>query len=257
MKMNLESVLDSRKREDRLPMKSIALSFAIHIGCLAAIYFGTRIFENQGNFSPFISASLVPAKGLPSFSQAAPSKKVEEPVVQKEPEQEKSTEEAVKLPTLEATKKTREKTKEDTSKKDKSASKEISSSSGNSGTGKPGERYGLPTGSEEGYGAESGSISSMTVDDFEYTWYSASVAGILSKNWVRSIAPPELKGTSVIARFRIYDDGRIDDVFLVKKCGIFALDQEVIRAVQNASPLPPLPKGFQKKSLVAQYEFVY
>lgn len=257
MKMNLESVLDSRKREDRLPMKSIALSFAIHIACLAAVFFGTRILQKEANFSPFISASLVPAKGLPSFSQAAPAKKAEEPAAKKEPEQEKSSEEAIKLPSLDATKKAKEKTKEDTSKKEKSTAKEISSSTGSSGSGKPGERYGLPTGSEEGYGAESGSISSMTVDDFEYTWYSASVAGILSKNWVRSIAPPELKGTSVIARFRIYDDGRIDDVFLVKKCGIFALDQEVIRAVQNSSPLPPLPKGFQKKSLVAQYEFVY
>jgi len=255
MKMNLESVLESRKREDTPPLKSIVLSFSIHIGLLAALYFGARLFVEQKEFSPFISASLVPAKGLPTFSQAVTSKKEEVQPEDSQPPKESSVEKAVKLPSLDATKKTKEKPKEDSSKREKIREQDKYSEAGSGN--KTGEQYGLPDGSEDGYGAKSGSISSMSVDEFEYTWYSASVAGILSKNWVRSLAPPELHGTRVIARFRVYEDGRIDDIILVKKCGIFALDQEVMRAIQNSSPLPPLPKGFQKKSLVAQYEFVY
>jgi TonB family protein len=255
MKMNLESVLESRKREDILPLKSIVLSFAIHLGLLAALYFGARLFVEQKEFSPFISASLVPAKGLPTFSQAVASKKEEVQPKEAEPPKESSVENAVKIPSLDVTKKTKEKPKEESSKKEKTREQDKPSEAVSGD--KSGEKYGLPNGSDEGYGVKSGSISSMSVDEFEYTWYSASVAGILSKNWVRSLAPSELRGTRVIARFRIYEDGRIDDIILVKKCDIFALDQEVIRAIQNSSPLPPLPKGFQKKSLVAQYEFVY
>jgi len=255
MKMNLESVLESRKREDTLPLKSIVLSFSIHISLLAAIYFSARLFVEQKDFSPFISASLVSAKGLPTFSQAVASKKEEVQPKDSEPPKESSVENAVKLPSFDATKKTKEEPKEDSSKREKAREQNKYSEAGNGS--KAGERYGLPDGSEDGYGAKSGSISSMSVDEFEYTWYSASVASILSKNWVRSLAPSELRGTRVIARFRVYEDGRIDDIILVKKCGIFALDQEVMRAIQNSSPLPPLPKGFQKKSLVAQYEFVY
>jgi TonB family protein len=255
MKMNLESVLESRKREDTLPLKSIFLSFSIHIGLLAALIFGARLFVQQKEFSPFISASLVPAKGLPAFSQTGASKRMDKPVKENETAKENKVENAVKLPSLDAAKKTKEKPKEDSSKKEKVREQEKYSDTGSGD--KTGQRFGLPDGSEEGYGAKSGSISSMSVDEYEYTWYSASVAAILSKNWVRSLAPPELRGTRVIARFRVYEDGRIDDIILMKKCDIFALDQEVIRAIQNSSPLPPLPKGFQKKSLVAQYEFVY
>ena len=255
MKMNLESVLESRKREDVFPSKFIFISFILHIGLITGVYVSSNLLKTEKEYSPFISAALVPAKGLPGFSRMSPEKKSgEAPALKEEPSEEKK-EEAVKLPTLNDIKKTGDKQKNPEKEKGTKQSSQKSSSTGDGG--KAGERYGLPEGTEDGYGAQSGTISSMTVDDFEYTWYSASVAGILSKNWVRSLAPPELRGTSVIARFRIYEDGRIDDILLVKKCNIFALDQEVIRAISNSSPLPPLPKGFQKKSLVAQYEFVY
>lgn len=254
MKMNLETVLESRRKEDRFPGKFVFLSFLLHFGLITAVYVGSRLIEPSKVYSPFISASLIPAKGLPAFSPVSTGQKnIEKPEVKEQPKEEKS-EDAVKLPSLNETKKSKEKDKAAEKDKGKDAS---SKTSNTTGSGKPGERYGLPTGSEDGYGAQSGTISSMSVDDFEYTWYSASVAGILSKNWVRSLAPPDLRGTSVIARFRIFEDGTIDDIILVKRCNIFALDQEVIRAISNSSPLPPLPKGFQKKSLVAQYEFVY
>jgi TonB family protein len=255
MKMNLETVLESRRREDKFPSKFIFFSFMLHFGLIAAIFVGSRLLEPQKIYSPFISASLIPARGLPGFSPVSTGQKNPEKTEVKEPPREEKSEDAVKLPSLDEMKK--DKGKDKGTGKDKGKD-EASAKIPKTGSGdKTWERYGLPDGSENGYGAQSGSISSMTVDDFEYTWYSASVAGILSKNWVRSLAPPDLRGTSVIARFRIYEDGKIDDIILVKRCNVFALDQEVIRAISNSSPLPPLPKGFQKQSLVAQYEFVY
>jgi len=261
MKMNLENVLEMRKKEDTSPFKSVLLSSFIHIGIIVLIYFGASWFASESEFSRFISASLVPAKGLPDFSASAPPGTSRGMARSKESASKKSADsDAVKLPSLEEKKKQKDskkksgagqKVKKTTPDRDKSDRGQTGSTERDEG------RYGLPGGSESGVGAKPGTISSMDLDNFEYTWYSASVASILSKNWVRSIAPPEQRGARVIARFRINADGTIEDIYLIKKSNIFALDQEVTRAIKNSSPLPPLPKGFKEKKLVAQYEFVY
>jgi TonB family protein len=258
MRMNLETVLEQRKKEDISPFRSVLLSLFVHIGMIVLIYFGAKWFASQPQFSQFISASLVPAKGLPTFSPSARSAVARSETSSKTSISGKKVDkETVKLPSLTKPKTDKKRIdKGSTDDKKRSGVTKDKEDRRSSDRGEEG-RYGLPGGSDSGVGAKPGTISSIDLSDFEYTWYSASVADILSKNWVRSIAPPEMRGVRVTARFRINVDGTVEDIYLIKKSNIFALDQEVIRAIKNSSPLPPLPKGFKEKKLVAQYEFIY
>ncbi|MBN2134598.1 MAG: TonB C-terminal domain-containing protein [Acidobacteria bacterium] len=267
MKMNLEVILEKRREENKPPVWSVFFSFSLHVLAILGIVFGANLFMGQPKFTPFISASLIPAKGLPDFRPARSSGK--ESVKKTEPAAVKQTEtksDAIKLPTLEKDKNKKIPEKKETTKKTSTTKENMDTKKTNERIIDRGDResagnkdgqLGQPFGTERGVGSGDGSISSMGFENFEFTWYQADVANQLSNNFVKSIASNDMRGISVVARFVIHSDGRITDIYLVKKCNIFALDQEVIRAIQNSSPLPPLPKQYTKEYLVAQYEFVY
>jgi len=49
--------------------------------------------------------------------------------------------------------------------------------------------------------------------------------------------------------FRISRDGRIDDLHIVTSSGYSSFDLAGLRAVQSASPLPPLPSSYRRGEL--------
>lgn len=257
MKMNIDKILDIRKKESRLPTGAVIISIIIHVALIYGMYYLSRHFLSQPNFKPFITASLIPAKGLPNFRPGRTiTKSRARSTNAKTTTKAVASKDAVKLPGIE---KKKSKAKPETKRNAKEESGQPLQEERKSRiiVGKERGRYGRQDGIEGGTGAGPGTISTIGLEDFDYPWYAQSVKGILSHNWVKSIAPPDLAGMRVIVRFRIHKDGSVTDIVLVKRSGIFALDQEVIRAVRNASPLPPLPKGTRTESQVAQYEFVY
>lgn len=128
---------------------------------------------------------------------------------------------------------------------------------------KPGTPGGSPgPGAEVGKGSEAGSRGSSagtaagtspfgdriaSIDpDFTYGYYIEQLLRQIDAKWT----PPQA-GTNIrtIVRFRILRRGEIDRLEVAESSGLNAFDLAALRAVQNASPFPPLPASYRNPSL--------
>ncbi len=82
--------------------------------------------------------------------------------------------------------------------------------------------------------------------DFTYGYYVDQMLAKISDNWVR---PPVGSGVEARLHFNIERDGRITDLRIAESSGINGFDLAALRAVQSASPLPPLPRAFREPTL--------
>ena len=59
-------------------------------------------------------------------------------------------------------------------------------------------------------------------------------------------------------RFVINQDGSLAEVTVLRSSGVALLDQEAVRAIQNASPFPPLPDRMNtdRLSVTATFEYL-
>ena len=98
-----------------------------------------------------------------------------------------------------------------------------------------------------------GTVSSSTpgVPDglgIQFQLYHASLRSRIKKNWVLPEGLLKRNDISAQVMIRISRPGRIEDFSFVRKSGIEAFDQEVIRTIKKSDPLPPLPEGYPKNS---------
>jgi TonB family protein len=63
------------------------------------------------------------------------------------------------------------------------------------------------------------------------------------------VRPPLGGGVEAVVHFRVSRDGRIDDLRIVTSSGYSSFDLAGLRAVQSASPLPPLPASYRRGEL--------
>lgn len=105
-----------------------------------------------------------------------------------------------------------------------------------------------PAGSPQGTVRGSSTLGSVTVGDptFTYGYYLDRVLASIEAQWRR---PPTDSPLEVVLTFRIGRDGRVSDLDVAVPSGLNAFDLAGLRAVQSASPLPPLPAGYRKDSL--------
>ncbi|HVX31323.1 MAG TPA: energy transducer TonB [Nitrolancea sp.] len=112
------------------------------------------------------------------------------------------------------------------------------------GTGEQGPDLGNAGGGSKGF-AKDGPIS------FETTWYdwgdyAQSMVARIRVNWYNVM--PDLLRTGmqgvVTIRFTINRDGHISDVTILNSSGIPPYDFAAKKAIENSSPLNPLPKDF-------------
>jgi len=138
----------------------------------------------------------------------------------------------------------------------RSAIKEVSKVA-SLGTGQQGPDLGNAGGGEKGF-AKDGPIS------FETTWYdwgdyAQSMVARIRVNWYNLM--PDLLRTGmqgvVTIRFTIHRDGRISDVTILQSSGIPPYDFAAKKAIENASPLNPLPKDFPMASERVTAMFYY
>ena len=76
--------------------------------------------------------------------------------------------------------------------------------------------------------------------------YYASLISRINRNWSLPEGLIKGKDISAVIVIQISRNGRIEDAKFEKKSGIGAFDQEVLRALKNSDPLPPLPEGFHR-----------
>lgn len=83
--------------------------------------------------------------------------------------------------------------------------------------------------------------------DFTYGYYIDRLLAAIDGNWTR----PRVDGSvRTIVSFRIERDGSLAEPPTIRESsGYNAFDLAALRAVQNAAPFPPLPRGYRNDSL--------
>jgi TonB family protein len=109
----------------------------------------------------------------------------------------------------------------------------------------PQQRQGSPLGSTKG-GSSFGAVAGFDNPDFVYNYYVEQMLSLIGAHWVR---PPVGGGVEAIVRFRIGTRGEVTEVELLESSGHTTFDLAGLRAIQQASPLPPLPRSYPHDSL--------
>ncbi|MEP7010123.1 MAG: energy transducer TonB [Acidobacteriota bacterium] len=124
------------------------------------------------------------------------------------------------------------------------------------GTGAPGPGADVAKGTEAGpRGSSAGTAAGTSpfgdriasIDpDFTYGYYIEQLLRQIDAMWTRPQAGTNIR---TIVRFRILRRGDIDQLAIAESSGINAFDLAALRAVQNASPFPPLPASYRNPTL--------
>ncbi|UCH82742.1 MAG: TonB C-terminal domain-containing protein [Candidatus Latescibacterota bacterium] len=96
----------------------------------------------------------------------------------------------------------------------------------------------------------------LDVEDFPFAYYLTTIKRKIAANWR---VPGTAQGGEVHCRvyFVINKSGAIDTPVIETSSGNFLFDQAALRAVVQASPLPPLPGGFADDYLGVHFSFAY
>lgn len=86
---------------------------------------------------------------------------------------------------------------------------------------------------------------------FQFPWYLEEMVRKVERNW----RPPGTTSLRTTIYFRIDRSGRVQDVRVETPSGHFTFDQAAQRAVQAASPMPPLPAEYSGDFLGVYFDF--
>jgi len=113
----------------------------------------------------------------------------------------------------------------------------------------PSEAPPAPQGSPQGsaQGAQTGAaVAGLDNPDFTYGYYVDQMLALIRAQWQR---PPLGGGIEATVHFQIGRDGAVTEIRILGSSGYSSFDLSGLRAVQAASPLPPLPKSYRQDSL--------
>jgi protein TonB len=80
---------------------------------------------------------------------------------------------------------------------------------------------------------------------FPFDYYLEQMLGKIRQSWVR----PPVEGIETTLTFQVLHNGEIAHVEIRESSGSRAFDLAALRAVRNASPLPPLPSSYREDLL--------
>lgn len=108
------------------------------------------------------------------------------------------------------------------------------------------QKQGSETGNRQGTAAFGGAAATLDNPDFTYDYYVKRMVALIRARWNR---PQVAEDTESVVHFRILRDGTIQELELREASGSVVFDRSALRAIQDASPLPPLPVGYRQDSL--------
>jgi TonB family protein len=92
----------------------------------------------------------------------------------------------------------------------------------------------------------------------QFGWYAKLISERVSAKWrTQEIDARLTEAPPVTVTFEILRDGTVRNVTVLRTSGNYALDTSTRRAVIEASPLPPLPDGFQRSSATVEIQFQF
>lgn len=113
------------------------------------------------------------------------------------------------------------------------------------------ELYRATPGSTLGFGGREGGPFGT-----RFGWYARILQRTIGEQWRRTLG--QVAGGSskpVVTSFVIHRSGRIDQVSIAQSSGNRTLDYSAVRAINNASPVRPLPAGLGRRSVVIEMHF--
>jgi len=109
-----------------------------------------------------------------------------------------------------------------------------------------------PLGAPSGSATGSGPIT-LSVSDFPYAYYIRQIQQKIQEKWHGRAIP----GQQPAVVFEIRRDGRLNVMVIDRTSGNAYYDQVALRAINDASPFPPLPDDFRKAVLRVGLQFVF
>jgi TonB family protein len=92
----------------------------------------------------------------------------------------------------------------------------------------------------------------------KFPQYAAQIQQIITQKWKTGDVDPQIRvGPQVIVTFEIRRDGRAANFKFLQQSGISSLDYSIRRAIEDASPFPPLPPGFNEDTAPFEYWFEF
>ncbi len=89
-------------------------------------------------------------------------------------------------------------------------------------------------------------VTASREERFPYSWYNNFVQSKMHSLWKRPTrAAVGRDRASAVVSFRVFRDGRIENIRLQESSGSPVMDESVLQAARMADPLPPLPSGFR------------
>ena len=239
----VEQVLERRQARDRAALGrfSTVTSILLHALLVAALILGPRLGRKERPPIKYVSAQIVPlqALGRPEPPPKAPPQKPRAeppPPPQPQPEvappkEETPTPKDPEIPVLPDR---------------KAPAVPPPAPEPEPLPPAPPVRQGSETGNNRGTAAFGAAVAALDNPDFTYSYYIDRMVALIRSRWQR---PSAIEGTESAVHFRILKDGTITELELRKPSGDALFDRAALRAVQEASPLPPLPVGYRRDSL--------
>jgi len=248
----VERVLAERAARRGARLRTVGLTGAVllHAAVVAAAVVVPRLTQEEREPLEFVAVTIVPAAALGNpraTSRAEPEPETApEPVVEEpEPEPvppEPETEAPPPLPTKEP---------EPRKPEPKPEPRRPAADRRDERPPQPaaGRDEGAERGTPRGAGSSSFGLQLSGVGDptFTYGYYLDRMLALIERNWRRP--PTDGVRLEVAIDFTIRRDGTVEDLEIAESSGYNAFDLAGYRAVQTASPLPPLPAGYRKDAL--------
>lgn len=244
-------------------------SLALHVGIGLLLFFGPRLFARPPERLEYVSVQIMPLQALgtrdarPAAEETRPEPEPEpepEPAEPEVPEPEPEPEPEVAEPEPEPQVVVPEPTPdpEPEEREEPPATSEPSEPAaptpaeperppaGETETGGTPGRLGSPEGDPRGTSPLGTTLGGLDNPDFTYSYYLDRMLALIDEGWRPPVTDERLES---VVHFRIQRDGTVVDVELRQSSGNSAFDLAGLRAVQSASPLPPLPAGYNHDTL--------
>jgi TonB family protein len=89
------------------------------------------------------------------------------------------------------------------------------------------------------------------------SWYVRQVEQRVGQNWLQTSLGRLERRVEAVATFVVQANGQITDIQLETRSGISSVDLAVMRAIQAANPLPPLPYELRSRTVRFKAVFEY
>lgn len=246
MEERIDALLAERRR--RRPFGragSIATAAALHVALLLAMLLAPRLAAQRETPPEYVAVQIVPLQALGVERPQVAPKPAPPPPPQPEPKPVEEPKPASEVVMPEPARKPAPAKPTPKPEAEAKAAPPAPAPPAPSSAAQP-ERPGSEAGSAAGTAAFGASVATLDNPDFTYGYYIEQMLALIRAQWVR---PPLGGGIEAAVHFEVGRSGEITDVRIVQSSGYSSFDLAGMRAVQTASPLPPLPSGYKQSSL--------